>query len=217
MKLLLYIEQLFADYGYYVLLIGLPLDAIALPIPPGNMTLAYTGYLSSKGVLRWLPAMAAASAGSMLGITATYWIGYSLGMPLIERWGKWLLIKPAHLEKARSSYEKHGNKLLLFSYFVPGVRQFIGYFVGMIRVPFPVFALYAYTGSLLWVNAFVGIGYLFGDQWPLVLMAVERCLKFIVIGLSILLGALLLLKWRRRRGNKALPPHEAKPHGMPDE
>lgn len=44
------IERLFAQYGYLVLLIGLPMELIALPIPPGNSTLAYTGYLSYKNV-----------------------------------------------------------------------------------------------------------------------------------------------------------------------
>lgn len=84
------IEQLFAQYGYLVLLIGLPLDAIAFPIPPGNTTLTYTGFLFYKGVLDWLPALAAAFGGSVLGMTITYGIGYKLGMPVVERYGKWL-------------------------------------------------------------------------------------------------------------------------------
>ena len=45
------VERLFAQYGYLVLLIGLPIELIASPIPPGNSTLAYTGYLSFKNVL----------------------------------------------------------------------------------------------------------------------------------------------------------------------
>ncbi|MBD0382567.1 DedA family protein [Paenibacillus sedimenti] len=198
MKLLSLIEQLFAEYGYLVLLIGLPLDAIALPIPPGNTTLTYTGYLSYKGVLDWLPSMAAAFAGSVLGMTITYWIGYLLGMPLIERYGKWLFLKPAHLEKTRKYYEKYGNNLLLFSYFIPGVRQIIGYFVGIIRVPYRTFALYAYTGSALWVIVFIGIGYYFGDQWHYVFLLVQQWLKYICIGLFVVLAAVLLLKWHKR-------------------
>ncbi|MCQ6558408.1 DedA family protein [Paenibacillus mendelii] len=216
MKLLEYIEQLFSAYGYLVLLIGLPLDAIALPIPPGNMTLAYTGYLSYKGVLEWFPAAAAAYAGSILGMTVTYWMGYRLGAPLIERYGKWLFVKPKHVERARSYYGKYGNKLLLFSYFIPGIRQFIGYFVGIIHIPFRTFALYAYTGSLLWVMVFISIGYLFGDQWPFILMAVERFLKVFIIAIIALLVVFLLHK-RRSRGKKEVCRQEALPSRLPDE
>ncbi|MFD0696473.1 DedA family protein [Paenibacillus sp. GCM10027628] len=197
MKVLDFVEQLFAQYGYLVLLIGLPLDAIALPIPPGNTTLTYSGYLSYKGVLEWIPAMGMAYAGSVLGMTITYWIGCKLGMPLIERYGKWLFLKPAHLEKTKKYYEKYGNRLLLLSYFIPGLRQFIGYFVGMIRVPYRTFALYAYIGAALWVIVFFGIGYIFGEQWQLIFMQVEQSLKYVLIGLCVVLIVFFLLKWRK--------------------
>ncbi len=198
MKLLEIVEQLFAHYGYLVLIIGLPLDAIALPIPPGNTTLTYTGYLSYKGVLDWLPAMASAYAGAVIGITITYWAGYKLGMPLIERYGKWLFLKPEKVKKTGESYRKYGDKLLLISFFLPGVRQFIGYFSGIIRIPFRTFALYAYTGAGLWVVGFFGIGYVFGAQWQRVLALVERDLKYVLIALCGALLTVLLLKWRKR-------------------
>lgn len=198
MNLLEYIEQLFAQYGYLVLLIGLPLDAIALPIPPGDTTLTYTGYLAYKGILDLFPAAAAAYAGSIVGMTVTYWIGYKLGQPLIERYGKWIFLKPGHLEKTKRTYDKYGNKLLMFSYFIPGIRQFIGYFTGIIRVPFRTFALYAYTGSALWIIVFVGIGYAFGNHWQLVLEWIEQSLRYIFFGLCALFVFLLVLKWRKR-------------------
>jgi membrane protein DedA with SNARE-associated domain len=68
------VERLFAQYGYFVLLMGLPMELIASPIPPGNSTLAYTGYLSYKKVLDILPALAAAYSGTIIHIgSATSW------------------------------------------------------------------------------------------------------------------------------------------------
>ncbi|GAA0382322.1 DedA family protein [Bacillus horti] len=197
MKLLELVEQLFAQYGYLVLLIGLPLDAIALPIPPGNTTLTYTGYLSFKGVLDLLPAIAAAFGGAAIGMTITYWIGYNVGFPLTKRYGKWLSVKLEHLEKTRKNYEKYGNWFLTFSFFMPGIRQFIGYFVGIIRIPFRTFAFYAYLGAALWVLAFVGIGFIFGEQWQYVFSLFEAYLKYIFIGLCVLLAVLGYLRLRK--------------------
>lgn len=81
MNLIDVVERLFDQYGYYVLLIGLPLDFIALPIPPGNSTLTYTGYLVYLGLLEWLPAYLLALTGACLGVTITYAIGYRFGSP----------------------------------------------------------------------------------------------------------------------------------------
>ncbi|MDN4085787.1 hypothetical protein [Paenibacillus polymyxa] len=67
MDLIRVVEQLFHEYGYLVLLIGLPLDFMALPVPPGNSTLTHTGFLASKDVLHGLSAIAMALTGSIIG------------------------------------------------------------------------------------------------------------------------------------------------------
>lgn len=196
MHLIEIVEHLFVQYGYLVLLLGLPLDFIALPIPPGNSTLTYTGYLSYKGLLHGGIAFASAYFGAILGFTITYLIGYRLGQPLIERYGKWLFLKPSHVEKTRRYYEKYGERLLIVGFFLPGIRQFIGYFMGIIRVPFRRVMLYAYTGLAIWVAAFFTIGYYFGEQWQYIFMLVERYLKYLAIGLASILLIFIIVKLR---------------------
>jgi membrane protein DedA with SNARE-associated domain len=195
MNALDFVEQLFEHYGYLLLLFGLPLDFIALPLPPGNSTLAYAGYLASTGKLFPWPAFGAALAGALIGVTVTYAIGYRLGEPLLLRYGKYFLLKPTILEKVRRLYGKHGNKALLILFFVPGVRQFVGYFIGVIRVPFRTVVLYAFPGVTLWVLFFFGIGYRFGGQWEVLLQTAERYLGI----LSVCAGALLIVYflWKR--------------------
>lgn len=199
MDILDWIEGMFREYGYFVLLLGLPVDFIALPLPPGQTTLTYTGFLVYKGILNMFPAILAGFAGSAIGITITYLIGHHVGAPLIERYGKWFFLKPSHLEKTRKTYEKYGNRMLLISFFIPGVRQFFGYFVGIIRIPYRTFALYAYPGAALWVIVFVGIGHIFGEQWQYVIMLVDKYLVIFFSGLGALVLTLLYLRWRRWR------------------
>jgi membrane protein DedA with SNARE-associated domain len=199
MNLFEVVEQLFDKFGYLVLLFGLPLDFIALPIPPGNSTLTYTGYLSYKGVLNWIPALVMAFAGAILGVTITYSLGYKLGMPLIERYGKFLSLNSSSLDKTRNYYDKYGNKLLLIGFFIPGVRQFIGYFIGIIRIPYHTLATYAYTGVALWVISFFSIGFIFGEQWQRVFLLVEEYLKYSFLVLGFILIFFLFLKWIKRK------------------
>lgn len=219
MNLIAFVEGLFDQYAYLVLLLGLPLDFIALPIPPGNSTLTYTGYLAYKGTLSLWPSLAAALGGAWIGVTVTYGIGRLAGMPLLNRYGKYLFIKPSFVERIQRYYEKHGNRMLLFLFFVPGIRQFIGYFIGVLRVPYRAVLLYAYPGAALWVLFFFAIGYGFGEQWTLVLNVVERYLIYVSAGAAlIVIGVLLFRKWRRaprknrrpsRKAKKAEPAEEA--------
>ncbi|GAB6931088.1 DedA family protein [Paenibacillus sp. JCM 10914] len=200
MNLLEWIERMFEQYGYLVLLIGLPLDFIALPIPPGNSTLTYTGFLTYKGILEIIPAVGSAFIGAALGLTITYMLGFKFGMPLIERYGKWLFIKPSLVEKTQKYYEKYGNKLLVICFFIPGVRQFIGYFLGMIRVPYRMIWIYGYVGVASWIIGFFSIGFIFGDQWQYMLNMVEHYLKVILI--CFVCSFAILLVWNRVRRHK---------------
>lgn len=208
MNVLDWIEAMFEHYGYLVLLLGLPVDFIALPLPPGQTTLTFTGFWAYKGSMNLVLALLAAYSGTVLGITITYMIGYKLGSPLIHRYGKWFFLKPSYLEKTRQQYRKYGNKLLLVSFFLPGVRQFFGYFVGIIRIPYRTFALYAYPGAALWVSFFVGIGYVFGEQWQLVIVYVEKYLFYFFSGLGTILLLFLYLKWRKWRMKKPITKKE---------
>ncbi|MGQ3479541.1 DedA family protein [Paenibacillus sp. TY11] len=130
-------------------------------------------------------------------------IGYKAGMPVIERYGRWLFLKQELVEKTRRYYDKYGDRLLLVSFFIPGVRQFIGYFIGIIRVPYCKVLLYAYTEGALWVIAFFSIGYFFGEQWQYMFSIIEQYLKFFFIGVAFLAGVWLLVQVRSSRGSRS--------------
>ncbi|MCI3926826.1 DedA family protein [Paenibacillus sp. TRM 82003] len=198
-----WIEGVFERYGYFVLLFGLPLDFIALPLPPGQTTLAYTGYLAYKGTLALPAALASALFGTLLGVTTTYTIGFRLGAPALAKIGRRLGVTDALLARTRRIFDKYGTKALFLSFFIPGVRQVAGYFAGTLRLPFRLFAAYAYSGAIVWVAAFVMIGYAFGEQWQAIFAVVEKSLKYIAIGIAAFILAILLVRLGLSRRNKA--------------
>jgi len=183
-----WIEQLFNDYGYLVLFLGLLLEFIALPFP-GETTMTYAGYLSYQGSLEWYYAVLFALLGTTIGMTITYFIGHLVGMPFIRRFGKWFLLSEDKINKTKSWFEKYGYFLLFVGYFIPGVRHFTGYFSGIVRIPFRMFALYAYSGAIFWVLLFIWIGKLFGPQWEAIFHLAE---KYLGIAIALLAAAVVV-------------------------
>ncbi|WP_027416829.1 bifunctional DedA family/phosphatase PAP2 family protein [Aneurinibacillus terranovensis] len=154
----------FNHYGYGVLILGLMLELLALPLP-GEVIMGYAGFLVFQGKLNWLTSIVFAGIGSSVGITLSYLIGFRLGTPFFHKYGHYIHFGPERLEKVSGWFSRYGNKLLVIAYFIPGVRHFTGYFSGINRLPFRTFALYAYTGAVIWVSTFISLGKILGPQW----------------------------------------------------
>lgn len=195
------VERLFELYGYVVLLAGLFLEFVALPFP-GETTLTYSGYLSYKGILHLAPVIGIGFVGTTLGMTLTYWIGRSAGMPFLNRYGKWIFLTPAKLLKTRRWFLRYGPKLLFIGYFIPGVRHFTGYLAGIMGVPFRTFSLYTYTGAIFWVTGFAFLGYGFGPRWEFIISLIElhAWKVFVVLGVIGLLYTLFRMLRIKRAG-----------------
>ncbi|BFH60270.1 MULTISPECIES: DedA family protein [Paenibacillus] len=196
MELLKWIQVLFEDYGYIVLFLGLVLEFIALPFP-GETTMAYAGYLSYMGKLNFGWLLVIAFLGTTIGITITYFVGLKAGLPFIRRYGKWVLLSENKIERAQKWFNKYGQSLVFIGYFIPGVRHFTGYFSGIIAVPFRKFALYAYSGALVWVIVFVGVGKFFGPQWNYAFHLVEKYSIWVIAAIIALVIALIIYRCRK--------------------
>lgn len=160
--------------------------------------MAYAGYLSYQGVLSWPILIIVAFFGTTIGMTITYWVGYSVGMPFIRRYGKWVLLTESKINLTEKWFAKYGNWLIFIGYFIPGVRHFTGYFSGIIRLPFRRFALVAYSGALFWVIFFIWLGKLFGPQWDNIFRLFEKYAGKIGIGLAVLIVAFLIFRFRKQ-------------------
>lgn len=160
MHLITWVNQ----YGYIVLFLALTLELIAFPLP-GEVLMSYVGFLVFKGQLGWLQSIIIAAAGTSTGITLSYMVGYKLGAPFFNRYGKHIHMGPEKLEKTSVWFQKYGNRMLLFAYFIPGVRHITGYFSGITRITFRRFSVYAYIGALFWAATFISLGKVLGPRW----------------------------------------------------
>lgn len=193
------------QYGSFALFVLLALGIFALPIPDETL-MVFAGVLMANDRLSPLPTFAAAILGAITGISLSYLIGRTAGVFLIKRYGHWLGITEAKMQRVHRWFERIGRWALLIGYFIPGVRHLTGYAAGISAMEYKHFALFAYSGAFVWACVFLSIGYFLGDRWQYITAVFEdQWHHLILIALVLVVISSLLVWWRNRRqkSNKA--------------
>ena len=178
------------QYGYsaiFFLLIG---GIVGVPVPD-QLLLVVSGYLILTGSLAAAPTLFAAVFGSICGITLSYLIGRCSGSYLTKTG-----FAAAQLEKAKKYFQRFGAWTLIFGYFVPGIRNLIGFTSGMMRLKPRFFAPFAYTGAVVSSLTCIALGYFLGSQASWVL---ESAGRFAL--LSIAAAAIFFIRKAIRNGS----------------
>lgn len=166
---------LIAQYGYLAVFVLLMLGVVGLPVPDETL-LMFAGYLTFQQKLAVAPVMVAAFLGSVSGISVSYGLGRTVGHYLATSLGPRFGMGAAQLETVRAWYARWGKYALLIGYFVPGVRHLTAFVAGSSRLLPAVFAVFAYTGALLWSASFLTVGYVLGEEWSRLSAPIHRVL-----------------------------------------
>jgi membrane protein DedA with SNARE-associated domain len=182
-----------AKYSYFGIFTALGLGIAGLPIPDETL-MAYAGFLVSQGKLDYLYTIAVAFLGTACGITTGYIAGRTLGNPFLRRSAAKIHVHPDEIQEAKNFYNRYGKFAIFIGYFVPGVRHLTAIFAGTSLMPYRTFALFAYSGGLLWTITLVSLGYFLGEKWRRVYMYSHRFLIPLVL-LSII-ALLIGVYWK---------------------
>jgi len=155
-----FLAGLYQTLGWVGVVVMMAIESAGIPLP-SEVIMPLTGqYLIANGS-DWGNLIIAGLAGALgctIGSALAYWIGAKGGRPLIERYGKYVLISQHHLEWADRWFERYGEATAFFSRLVPVVRTFISFPAGVARMNFPKFMLYAFLGSFVWSLALAWAG-----------------------------------------------------------
>src|SRR5216683_1728303 len=149
--------QWITTYGYGAIFLLLMLGVVGLPIPDETL-LVFCGYLISRGRMNPLAAWLSALAGSWCGISLSYMIGRTLGLGFVHRFGKYVHITEARLQKVHEWFDRIGHWALFVGYYIAGVRHFTAIIAGTSCLEYRHFATYAYSGAFVWVCPVLGLG-----------------------------------------------------------
>jgi len=123
--------------------------------------LAYTGNLSVNILLLGIVGALGNLAGSLLA----YWVGAKGGRPLVEKYGKYVLLSHHDLDVADRWFEKYGRGTVFFTRMLPVIRTFISFPAGISGMKLSTFSLYTFLGALPWSTGLAYVGYKMGENW----------------------------------------------------
>jgi len=159
-----FIVTTISTLGYSGIVLLMAIESACVPLP-SEIIMPFSGYLVYRGQFNlWLVSIAGAF-GCVLGSLVAYWIGMYGGRPLIEKYGKYLLISHQDLDLADRWFSRFGEIIVFVSRLLPAIRTFIAFPAGVARMNLKKFIIYTCAGSLPWCLGLAYVGQKLGEQW----------------------------------------------------
>ncbi len=187
-----FIISTIATLGYPGVVVLMGIESACIPLP-SEVIMPFSGYLVYKNHFTLLAVSLAGTLGCVFGSIVAYYAGLIGGRPVIERYGKYVLISAKDLEWAEKWFLKHGESTIFFSRLLPVIRTFISFPAGVAKMHLPKFILYTALGSFPWCLGLAYGGKLLGENWILVEVYFHKL--DLLIGILLLLGVIFFV-WR---------------------
>lgn len=218
-----FIRTAIEDYGYLAVFLLMVLESACIPIP-SEVTMLFGGAAANAVFAASLPGHPRplnflvvgllGTMGNLAGSWIAYGVGKAGGRPLIERWGRYIFLRPHEIDRAEAWFASHGQAAVFVSRLLPVVRTFISLPAGVAEMPFGRFSAYTFAGCLPWTFALAGVGYALGSRWT----TVEKYLRPVSIVVAAVL-AVALIWWlvRRARSKRRADATASRDQGNPNE
>jgi membrane protein DedA with SNARE-associated domain len=186
-------------YGYFGLFVALALGNFGVPIG-SEIVLPVAGALTATGHLTslWL-TVAVALAGELGGASVGYAIGRYGGVPVIERYGKYVHFTHERLMGVHRFFERWGNFAIFICRFLPFIRGVSAIPAGIAEMNLWLFYLWTFLGSLIFCTFLIVLGNAFGAHLSTIIPLLRRG-GYVVLGVAVVaaVAAIVVLRARAR-------------------
>jgi membrane protein DedA with SNARE-associated domain len=201
-----FIKAVISSLGYPGIAVLMGIESACIPLP-SEVIMPFAGYLVYTGRFSSLAMVATLGAiGCNLGSVLAYEVGAYGGRPLIERFGKYILMNGHDLEVSERFFQKYGSITVSIGRLLPVVRTFIALPAGIARMPRGKFHLYTFAGSWPWCYVLAYVGLKLGEHWdsdPRLKLWFHRLDAVIVLVLLVGIVYFVQSHWRNRVKEKA--------------
>ena len=192
-----WIADLIDAFGALGVALLMALENLFPPIP-SELILPFAGFLVGRGELGYLPVLVASTAGSLFGALVLYALGRWGGRNLILRYGRFLRVKEADLDRAEGWFDRYDEWVVLFGRMVPGVRSVVSIPAGILGTPLVRFVLLTTAGSAAWNALLLGAGWYLSDNWREIADIVGSASNAVLVLVAVALVSAAVWWWRRR-------------------
>jgi membrane protein DedA with SNARE-associated domain len=194
-------------YGGIVLLMAI--ESACIPLP-SEIIMPFAGYLVLKGEMTLHGAALAGAIGCVVGSIPAYYLGQYGGRPLIERYGKYILLSHKELDLADRLFARWGEWVVFAARLLPVIRTFIAFPAGVSRMHMGKFIVYTFAGSYPWCLGLAWVGRWAGEQWQTNPTVKAIYKQFEIVIVVAIVAAVAWFVWHKLREAR-------KPAAAPDE
>lgn len=172
------------------------IESACIPLP-SEIIMPLAGWMlvknQSLSAIHILSAGAYGALGCVIGSVIAYGVGMWGGRPLLEKYGKYILVSRHDLDLADRWFNKYGSWSIFLSRLLPVIRTFISLPAGIARMHFVKFLVYTFIGSFIWCAGLAYGGYLLGEHWEQI-RTIMRPFDPFIIAIIIVLIALYIYR-----------------------
>jgi membrane protein DedA with SNARE-associated domain len=189
------VEHFLESWGYVAVFAMSFISALGLPVG-AELAVIYGGVLASGQIpnethhLHLAIVIILAVVAEILGSLVGYVIGIAGGRPLVDRFGKYVLLTHRDLDRADAWFAKHGEPLVLFGRFIPLLRSFVSIAAGLGEMAIGKFLLFTAIGCAIWCSVLASVGDALGSSYNHVLKDFDYA-GYLAAALAVLAVALL--------------------------
>jgi membrane protein DedA with SNARE-associated domain len=179
------------------------IESACIPFP-SELIMPLAGWMLIKE--KSLPAVFVLAAGgygalgNTIGSIIAYYVGMWAGRPLLNKYGRYILLSQHDLDLADRWFSKSGSWTVFVSRILPVVRTYISLPAGIAKMNIVKFIIYTFTGSFLWSTGLAYGGYLMGEHWEQLRNAMRPFDPVIIALVVILIGLYIYRHVKHMRG-----------------
>jgi membrane protein DedA with SNARE-associated domain len=195
-------ESFISEWGLAAVFLFGFLEAACVPIP-SEITFGFAGVLSYQGHLNIAGVIVVGTIAELLGSFLSYAVGRIGERPLVERFGRYLLITHADLDRAERFFAGRGAFAVPLGRALPVVRTFVSIVAGFIEMPALLFGVLSLIGTAVWVTAISLIGYSLSSTWQSIAHGIALAGYAIAAAAVIAIAAFVMYRLREFRKEAA--------------
>jgi len=174
--------------GVYLIFFGVAYFENIIPPVPGDVLVAFGGYLAAEGVVALFPIWSLTIVASVFGFMTMYWLGYKWGEQIeSSRESHFILrfIPYKYFKRGKKWMNRWGQGVVIANRFLAGTRSVISLTAGMSYLKITPTVLSSTISSILWNSLLIGMGWVIRDNWPIIGQYLSNYGK-VIIGLIVL-------------------------------